>query len=111
MTYLTKRKSFGGLRKTNLGLILISMSMKFLVKTDERMTKTNQTRTVKRESSWNGRRCSHTSFEIEPFTETNPGLVAILDEDAKETDFFTQMFPNEILEILARARTTTLNRR
>ena len=52
-----------------------------------------------------------TSVEIEPFTETNPGLVAILDEDAKETDFFTQMFPNEILEILARARTTTLNRR
>ena len=42
-----------------------------------------------------------TNVEIEPFSETNSGSVAILDEDAKETDFFAQMFPNEIFEILA----------
>ena len=43
-----------------------------------------------------------TNVEIKPFTETNPGPVAILDVDAKETDFFAQMFPNEIFKILAR---------
>ena len=38
----------GGLRMNNFGLILISMSMKFPVKTNQRITKTNQTWTAKR---------------------------------------------------------------
>ena len=43
-----------------------------------------------------------TNVEIEPFTKTNPGDVAILDEDAKQTDCFAQIFFKEIFEILAR---------
>ena len=39
---------WGGLRMNNFGLILISMSMKFPVKTNQRITKTNQTWTAKR---------------------------------------------------------------